>query len=280
MSIIIVDSGSTKADWVWTDGSTTKWYATQGINPTTGSGLEQKLPENLVSHIEQSKDIFFYAAGGTGTLAHLNLHKMFGRLGSGQEQKIHAESDMLGAARAASGQQAAIIGILGTGSNSCLFDGEKIVDQIPSLGYVLSDEGSGNHLGRLLLKAWFYRMMDDHDALLFEQKYQLTRDFVLQHLYAKDGVAAWLAGFSTFLGECSTSLRTNILHQAFRDFVQTRIVQYDGFRTFDLCFVGSIADIYINELREVCAQYELSITKVVNKPIEALLSYHLSRETL
>ena len=280
MSIIIVDSGSTKADWVWTDGKDSHSINTPGINPTTGSGLDQKLPESLVSLIYKSEEVFFYAAGGTGSLAKLNMQKMFGKLGLGMEHKIHVESDMLGAARAASGNRPAIIGILGTGSNSCLFDGEKITDQIPSLGYVLSDEGSGNHLGRLIIKAWFYRLMVPSDALLFERRFQLTRDIALQHLYANDGVAAWLAGFSVFLDECSIVLKTKILNEAFGDFVKTRIAQYEGFRTFDLCFVGSIAGIYIKELTEVCSQYELSITRVVNKPIDSLLKFHISREKL
>lgn len=280
MSIIIVDSGSTKADWVWTDGLESKVFTTQGINPTTGSGLEQKLPENLVDLIYKSTDVFFYAAGGTGSLATLNMQKMFGKMGQGQEQKIQIESDMLGAARAAAGNRPAIIGILGTGSNSCLFDGEKITDQIPSLGYLLSDEGSGNHMGRLILKAWFYRQMSPADASLFEDRFHLSRDVVLQHIYAKEGVAAWLAGFSVFLDECSSALKTKILHQAFGDFVETRIVKYEGFRTFELCFVGSIAGIYIKELTEVCSHYELSISRVVNKPIESLLKFHISREKL
>ncbi|HMT00111.1 MAG TPA: hypothetical protein PKA12_15260 [Saprospiraceae bacterium] len=280
MSFIIVDSGSTKADWIWTNGVESESFTTQGINPTTGSGLEQKLPENLVDLIYKSKEVFFYAAGGTGSLARLNMQKMFGKLGQGQEHKIHVESDMLGAARAASGDGPAIIGILGTGSNSCLFDGKEITDQIPSLGYLLSDEGSGNHLGRLILKSWFYRQMSTADASLFSNRFHLTRDVVLQHIYANEGVAAWLAGFSVFLDECSIALRTKILHEAFGDFVKTRIVQYEGFRTFDLCFVGSIAGIYIKELTEVCSQHELSITRVVNKPIDSLLKFHISREKL
>lgn len=278
MSFLVVDSGSTKADWVWHDGQKQQILSTHGINPTTGSGMHLDLPAELKEVIHQASTIYFYAAGGLGEMAEKNMLDYFASITRVEDKKIYVYSDMLGAARACAGDEPAIIGILGTGSNSCLYDGKNIIDQIPSLGYLLSDEGSGNHLGKLILKAWFYRSMSNEDAQKFNDAYHLTREKCLQEIYSKEGVSAYLAGFAPFLNSCSNELKINILNTAFKEFIEVRIIQYADFRNFALYFAGSIAATYEKELAEVCKTYGLQIKAVVRKPVDDLLKYHLSRQ--
>lgn len=278
MNIVVADSGSTKADWIIYNSGQMQLVTTSGINPTTGVGLNQKLPEELAKGISTADHIYFYAAGGSGSHAFEKMAAFFKTFIQDAAIKIKIESDMLGAARAASGSKPSIIGILGTGSNSCLYDGEKIVDQIPSLGYLLSDEGSGNHIGKLLIKSYFYREMETADSEVFERKFAVKREEVLQQLYHSDRPSAYLAEFSPFLELCTKALRNKILDKAFTEFIETRIIKYHDFSKFDLYFAGSIADIYHIELAKACDRFDLQIAGIVRKPIESLLQYHLSRE--
>jgi len=278
MNIVVADSGSTKADWIIYNSGHTQRVTTPGINPTTGSGLSQKLPEELAKGISTADQIYFYAAGGSGHQAFEKMAAFFNDYLHEGRYKIKVESDMLGAARAASGSKPSIIGILGTGSNSCLYDGEKIADQIPSLGYLLSDEGSGNHIGKLLIKSYFYREMENVDSAAFERQFAVKREEVLQQLYHSGRPSAYLAEFSPFLELCTKALRNKILDTAFTEFIETRIIKYRDFSKFDLYFAGSIADIYHIELAKACDPFDLKIAGIVRKPIESLLQYHLSRE--
>lgn len=278
MNIVVVDSGSTKADWILHVDGASHLITTPGINPSTGSGMDQQLPSTLANYLSRADEIHFYAAGGSGSIARERMEHFFEPYITNTHTQLWIESDMLAAARAASGQKPGIVCILGTGSNSCLYDGEKIIDQIPSLGYLLSDEGSGNHIGKLLLSSFFYREMTEEDAILFQDSFSVTRDEVLKHLYAEKGVSAYLAEFSTFLNLCSNPLKNNILSKAFSEFIETRILKYNDFSKFDLYFAGSIADIYQDVLSDVCKKYKLTIAGIVRKPIELLMQYHLSRE--
>lgn len=278
MNIVVADSGSTKADWIIFNSGRTQLVTTPGINPTTGSGLSQKLPEELAKGIATADHIYFYAAGGGGFMAFEKMATFFEDYLQNGAHKITIDSDMLGAARAASGAKPAIIGILGTGSNSCLYDGEKIVDQIPSLGYLLSDEGSGNHIGKLLIKSYFYREMEVADHAAFEDQFEIQREEVLKQLYLSGKPSSYLAAFSPFLKLCSKTLRNKILDKVFTEFIETRIIKYHDFSKFDLYFAGSIADVFHSELAEVCDRFDLKIAGIVRKPIESLLQYHLSRE--
>lgn len=278
MNIVVVDSGSTKADWIIYENGASHLITTPGINPSTGSGMDQHLPSSLAEYLMRADQIHFYAAGGSGTIAKERMELFFEPYITTTKTQLWIESDMLAAARAASGQKPAIVCILGTGSNSCLYDGEKITDQIPSLGYLLSDEGSGNHIGKLLLTSYFYREMTEEDALLFQSRFAVMREEVLRHLYTENGVSAYLAEFSIFLNYCSNSLKNKVLEKAFSQFIETRILKYNEFSKFDLYFAGSIADIYQDVLSGICKKYNLSIAGIVRKPIESLMQYHLSRE--
>ncbi|MBK8699880.1 MAG: hypothetical protein IPN29_10230 [Saprospiraceae bacterium] len=276
MGMLVVDSGSTKADWIYTDGQEQLHFISPGINPSTGAGLNQQFSEGLQSCISRAKSIYFYAAGA---FPHSET-KVYSLLAGliRPNTSLEVQSDMMAAARACAGDRPAIIGILGTGSNSCVYDGVEIINQIPSLGYLLSDEGSGNHIGKELIRAYFYGEMAREDHQLFEEIFQVNRAIVIENLYAKDAVSAYLASFTPFLHKCSTSLKTNILFRVFGEFINTRIVKYPDFRMFDLYFAGSVAHAFEAELRACLLQEGIQIAGIITKPIEKLVLYHKSRE--
>lgn len=277
MNFVIIESGSTKADWIfWLNGCEFR-NSTLGINPTTGAGLDQLLSKDIRSMISQCSAIFFYGAGAGQPASKLLLQSFFDVVG--KEVTLEVCSDMLAASRACMVEKPAIICILGTGSNSCIFDGQNIVETIPSLGYLLSDEGSGNHIGKEVLKSFFYKEMGNGDEKLFIENFEGDIQTVLVNLYQKQRVSAYLGDFSKFLNNCSVHLRKKLLNKVFNEFVEIRIKKYVNFINFDIYFIGSIAEHYKLEL-EACLQlHNLTIKKIIVKPIDQLLEYHKSRIT-
>ncbi len=274
---VIIESGSTKADWAFVINNEVTKFETEGINLSTGAGMEQRLNNEIISLLNLVDKIFFYGAGANVPMAKLQFSNFIS-----QYIKEHAiiaiESDMLAAARACAIDESAIICILGTGSNSCVYDGEKITDQIVSLGYLLSDEGSGNHIGKEVIKAYFYGEMEMADKVLFNEMFKVDRNSLLQSIYVDKRVSAFLATFALFLNKCSQELRNRILEKVFDEFVEIRIKKYTNYSKFDIHFVGSIASAFETELKKVLEKNDLIIKSVVKSPIQNLIKYHISRE--
>ena len=277
MNFLVIDSGSTKADWVFELEDLQFVFSTPGINATTGVGLDQVLEEAIKTHLRNTDVIYFYGAGANTSIAKLQIEFFFSPFIS-TKTCLHIFSDMMGAARACAGRQEAIVGILGTGSNSCLYNGDEITQSIPSLGYVVSDEGSGNHIGKEILRAYFYGQMNADDQALFELNYSPDRSQILHKLYKEGEVSAYLASYAPFMNKCSQTLKNAILDKVFGEFIEFRMKKYADFRKFDLFFVGSIAAAFEPELRKACEKEGLLIKEIVTKPIQNLVIYHKSRE--
>lgn len=273
-TILIADSGSTKTDWLLASGYNTQSIATQGINPfhQDAASITTILQEELVPNIRISPThIYFYGAGCnemTSPRIVACLHSLW------PNACLEAASDLLGAARALCGHKAGMAAILGTGSNSCLYDGERIVNNVPPLGYILGDEGSGAALGKLLLNAIYKDDKYGEIRQIFEEETGLAYAEVIRRTYREPLANRFLASLAPFIKKhVDRNEVCELIRQNFRQFFERNIRQYHS--TAPINAVGSIATHFENQLRSVANEQGYTIGTIMQKPIEALLRYHV-----
>lgn len=277
--IIIADSGSTKADWkVIKDKKTLKTISTMGLNPFfhTKEVIIDALKngfENQINSDEVAK-IYFYGAGCSSDERNSFMEKSIGAYF--KNARVEVQHDILAAARATCGNSPGIACILGTGSNSCAYDGIKITDNLPSLGFMLGDEGSGCYLGKMLIKKLFYRELPKDLLDKFNSKYHLSKEDILDALYNKLHVNVFLAKFSQFYSENSDHpLIQQMVKSAFTDFYACHIVKYKDYEKNPVHFVGSIGFIFRNILEDVAKEFKTTLGKTIKQPIDSLVEFHL-----
>ena len=287
MTILIADSGSTKTDWTLVDSGLTPnpspkgegnftrhlEYHTQGINPVHQSEDTIRGILASITHHPSPDTIFFYGAGCTEaqipTVRRL-LSETF------QTSGIEVNSDLLGAARALCGRDAGIACILGTGANSCLYDGERIVRNTPALGYILGDEGSGAVLGRLFVNALYKGLLPATLRDTFEHDTHLDAATIINKVYREPMANRFLASLSTFIGQhldCEP-LRQLVI-QNFRQFFRHNLAAYHAAH-LPVGAVGSIAWHYRDLLAEAAAAEGFRLGTVVQSPMQGLITYHCS----
>lgn len=288
MITLIVDSGSTKTSWCFAflpdtksaDGART--VTTEGLNPAVMSAeeVEEKIAKAL-NHCLQSlsisaadvDNVFFYGAGCIAGRAGVVSESISSIL---VDASIYVADDLLGAARALCGHKAGIACILGTGSNSCLYDGENIVAHTPALGYVLGDEGSGAVLGRKFLNAVLKQTLPENIRKRFLQESGLDMTEVINRVYRSPAPNRFLASMSKYIhGYLDEKEVRDIVVDNFEDFIRNNILAYgDKFRTINV--VGSIAYHYKEQLTEAASRNGFQIGKIIKSPIEGLIEYHMS----
>lgn len=288
MITLIVDSGSTKTSWCFAflpdtksaDGART--VTTEGLNPAVMSAeeVEEKIAKAL-NHCLQSlsisaadvENVFFYGAGCIAGRAGVVSESISSIL---VDAKIYVADDLLGAARALCGHKSGIACILGTGSNSCLYDGENIVAHTPALGYVLGDEGSGAVLGRKILNAVLKQTLPENIRKRFLQESGLDMAEVINRVYRSPAPNRFLASMSKYIhGYLDEKEVRDIVIDNFEDFIRNNILAYgDEFRTINV--VGSIAYHYKEQLTEAASRNGFQIGKIIKSPIEGLIEYHMS----
>ena len=288
MITLIVDSGSTKTSWCFAflpdtksaDGART--VTTEGLNPAVMSAeeVEEKVSKAL-NHCLQSlsisaadvDNVFFYGAGCIAGRAGVVSESISSIL---VDARIYVADDLLGAARALCGHKAGIACILGTGSNSCLYDGKNIVAHTPALGYVLGDEGSGAVLGRKFLNAVLKQTLPENIRKLFLQESGLDMAEVINRVYRSPAPNRFLASMSKYIhGYLDEKEVRDIVVDNFEDFIRNNILAYgDKFRTINV--VGSIAYHYKEQLTEAASRNGFHIGKIIKSPIEGLIEYHMS----
>lgn len=278
-TILIADAGSTKTDWVAVSSERggLKKLGMPGLNAMLVSPLtvsDHLLEVNSVLGPVVPDEIYFYGAGCATESVCEEMRRLFLSIWPGASVEVY--SDMLGAARGLLGQSKGIACILGTGSNSCLYDGTRIVDQIPSLGYVLGDEGSGNALGRRLLTGMLKRQFSKELTDKFTGQFNLTAADVLQRVYRTPEPNRYLASFVPFIS--SNLLEPEIYSMVVREFsnfAKRNIAPYAGARSLPVAFTGSIASVFEKLLREGTSAHGLKISKVENKPLGGMVRYHV-----
>ena len=277
---LTVDSGSTKTDWVFfntpDDARTIK---TQGINPCHQSEEEiiniikkELLPDTGGINLSSINEVFYYGAGcATASICSQVagiLKKFFSKA------SILVDSDMLGAARSLCGHSEGVACVLGTGSNSCLYNGRDIIDQVPSLGYILGDEGSASALGRRLISDCFKRQLPESVSTEFMQRYSLTKDSIIESVYRKPMPNRYIAGFVPFLIEKRHITEVHkMLIICFTDFFVRNVINYHK-PWLPVHFVGSLANSFADELKETADSLGMTIGRIEASPVKGLVHYH------
>ena len=277
--IIIADSGSTKTDWclVQWEGLEARVEGeiqTEGINPVHMTHDEiVRIVRKVTSSSLAPADVFFYGAGCTGDNA-TRVQQILSAELQIPLDSVHVHSDMLGAARAVCGHEAGIACILGTGSNSCLFDGTAIIDNIPPLGYILGDEGSGAVLGKLFLNALFKRELPDELCQHFLNETGQTYEAIIERVYRKPLANRYLASVSTFIGNhlADYSQLEQLVIDNFRAFFRKNIARY-GRTDLPVGAIGSIAFHYQQQLRAAAAIEGFRMGNIIKSPMQGLIEY-------
>lgn len=245
-----------------------------GINPvlhdieTMVSSIQSE--HWLVEYSSSVEEIYFYGAGCSDKemnhRVEVALKGVFIRA-----HRVEVEHDVKAAALATAGGQEGIVCILGTGSNACYFNGKDTVDIHPSLGYILADEGSGNHIGKCLLVEYFYGRMPQHLRTAFELSFDLNRPSVLKHIYTEKRANAYLANYASFAGEYITDpFISDLVYECLAKFAVEHIQAVPRFDMIPVHFVGSIAHHFRGILEEVAEDHSFNIGRVIEKPIDGL----------
>ncbi len=289
MTTLIADSGSTKTDWCLINGTEAiLHFTTQGINPVhqapqdiTDILMREVVPSLAKAQGSLSTDIsantvqaiFFYGAGCNAEKS--PTVKSVLQQAFVQAQTVEVASDMLGAARALCSNHAGIVCILGTGSNSCYYDGKGIVQNVPPLGYILGDEGSGAVLGKRLVGDCLKKQLPEALCKKFLAQTQLTMGDIIEKVYRQPMANRFLAGLSPFLYENRQEESIQrILTECFNDFICRNILQYPH---SELYFTGSIAYYYTDELKRVAETHHYHIASILQRPMEGLITYHTKK---
>lgn len=273
--ILVVESGSSKAEWAFLDEKKTIYAETAGINPATQMGQEflfgGGFPHHLMPKISQT---YFYGAGVKSDESKTIIQHLLTKAGT--EGKFHIESDLLGAARACCQKKEGVVAILGTGSNVCLYDGKNIHQFSPSLGFILGDEGSGCHLGKEVLRAYFNKTMPSVLIKSFEKTFMPTLDETLQNTYKNKGSNAYIASFASFLGKRDHEWKHQLIKKVFLEFVEQKLLPMPDISSKNIHFVGSIAHFHSDILGDVLKSRGLHLGSVLQKPLEKLIHFHKS----
>ena len=276
-TILIADSGSTKTAWCLVNDGKKKFISTQGISPyflnddTLGAILKKELAPKT-AHVVVD-EVYYYGTGCSNpdniSLVKRGLKKLY------PKAKINVQHDLLGAAKGLCGDAKGIACILGTGSNSCFYNGKKIIKNSPGLGYVLGDEGSGTHLGKKVLQHFMYNTFDAELMDKFQAKYKTTNSEILDHVYKEPMANRYLSSYVPFLIENRGHYMVeNIIEDCLNDFFFYHIYKYRESWTLPINFVGSIAYGFKDILKQMCNDFELKLGKVIKNPMEGLVTYH------
>lgn len=275
--ILIADSGSTKTEWCLLEGNKKKLINTQGLSPYFLTGIQVKaiLEKELLPKLKNVSpaEIFFY---GTGCSNPNNVKLIKDALKTVfKNSKIAVDHDLMGAAKALCGHKKGIACILGTGSNSCYYNGKKIVKNSPGLGYVLGDEGSGAYLGKKVIQYFLYNTFEPDLMDRFNAKFNTNSIEILDAVYKQPLPNRYLANFAVFLKENRGHyMIENIIEDGFNDFFFNHIYKYRESWTMPINFIGSIAYGFKDVLKDMCNSYELQLGKVLKNPMEGLIKYH------
>ena len=276
-SVLIADSGSTKTQWCLLQDGKKKMISTQGISPyflnddSLGIILRKELAPKMVNM--PVDDIFYYGTGCSNpdniSLIKRGLKKIF------PSAKIKVQHDLMGAARALCGDKKGIACILGTGSNSCFYNGKRIVKNSPGLGFILGDEGSGSHLGKKVVQYYLYNTFDAELMEKFQSKYSADASEILDNVYKRPLPNRYLAEFVSFLTENRGHYMVeNIIEDSLNDFFFNHIYKYRESWSLPINFAGSVAFGFKDVLAQMCSDFELTLGTVIKDPMEGLIKYH------
>ncbi len=275
--ILVADSGSTKTEWCLIKSNGEKaYFDTEGYNPyyVGREYIIQSLNKNLTSHFksDQIKEVHFYGAGCMAdktVIIEQALHAVF------QLANVHAAMDLLAAARALLGRKPGFAAILGTGTNTCIYDGERIIQNIDSLGYMLGDEGSGSYLGKKLLQDYLRGYMPKEVSEKFKETVRLSFDEIMDRVYTQSLANRFCAGFAQFAGD---HIEMDYLYESvknsFMDFFTNLVSHYPDYQQYPFNCLGSVGYHFKSILKEVAGMFDMKTGKIIPSPMEGLVKYH------
>lgn len=274
---LIADSGSTKAEWCLLHHGKSKTIITQGISPyfLNTDQITELLQKELKPKLKNVAldEIFYYGTGCASPANARSVKKAILRVFAGAH--VEVTHDLMAAARALCGRSKGVACILGTGSNSCYYDGRRIMKNSPGLGYVLGDEGSGAYLGKKVIQYYLYGTFDDELRARFDAAYVTTAPEILENVYKKPMPNRYLAGFARFLADNRGHyMIENIIEDGLNDFFFTHLCKYRETWTLPVSFAGSVAFGFKDVLQQLCNSYEFELGKVIKNPIQGLVEYH------
>ena len=279
---LIIDAGSTKMEWILLDGDVVKQrFQTEGFNPNYA---EKQCLENMVSFVEtqclasqktEIQSIHYYGTGCGNEQNCLLIKEVF--LHHFPNAETSVTHDLMAACHAVLGHEKGIACILGTGSNSCVYDGADIIEKAVSLGYMVGDEGSGMHIGREVVRAYFHGFMPKDLSQIFKSEYHLELKDFIQHLYHEDQPSKYLASFAKFAGENqSHPYIKGLVKGCFKAFIEAFILRYKDGKSLKISFIGSVAFHFQDLLKESLMEYGLSLGEIMQAPAEGLIRYYQS----
>ena len=280
--ILIVDSGSTKTDWIAINDKGEILFQTQtlGLNPQvlTDYIIEERIVNNfdLYQNRKSVTKLYFYGAGCGTEPPRVMIKGVFQNIFKSSE--ILVKEDTFAAVYAtAEINKESIVCILGTGSNCSYFDGVNVIQKITSLGYILMDDGSGNYFGRQLLRDYYFNRIPELTAKKFEEDFDLEAETIKNHLYKKPNPNTYLAKFARFLIENKENkYAQKLIKKGMKLFVKRQILQFPNAKDLPIHFTGSIAYYLRDELTQVLKKHGLKAGNIIKRPIDGLLKYHIN----
>ena len=278
---LLVDSGSTKADWIAIDDSGKVLFTTQtlGLNPEvlTKEEVISRLDDKFdISHNKDKADYLIFYGAGCGTE---RMKSFLATIFEGyfKNAKVTVHEDTYAAVYATTPKDTeAIVSILGTGSNCSFFDGKVLHQKVQSLGYIAMDDCSGNRFGRHLLRGYYFNKMPKELAKEFEEEYNLDPDYIKNNLYKEPNPNAYLATFAKFIiKHKDNEFCRKYIFDEMEDFVENYIKQFENYQNVPVHFVGSIAFYLQEELEEVLAKHGIKVGNILRRPIDGLIAYHI-----
>lgn len=274
---LIADSGSTKTEWCLIKNNKPHIFHSQGMSPyfVDEPGMDFILRNEVLPKTGKQtiNEIYFYGTGCKNPTNQKLVKRAIKKVFAPEISKV--DNDLTAAARALCGRNKGIASILGTGSNSCYYNGSRIVKNSPGLGYVLGDEGSGAFLGKMVIQHYLYDIFDDELRTRFDAKFVTTSAEILESVYKKPLPNRYLAGFALFLAENRGHyMIENILEDGLNQFFFTHLLRYRESASLPVHFTGGIAFGFKDVILKLCYGYEFEVGNIYKSPMEGLIKYH------
>jgi glucosamine kinase len=282
--VLIVDSGSTKSDWVLVRSNDEReLFKTMGFNPYFHSEtiIANAIKQNqeLFQYSEEIQQVFYYGAGCSSPELNSIVERALKRVFPKAE--ISVDHDLLACAYSTYTGCPAICCILGTGSNSCHFDGERVTEEVPALAYILGDEGSGSYFGKKLLAAFLYHHLPQHISEALKEEFGLAKDNIMENVYMMPDANVYLASFMRFIAKHKADPWIDaMLVDGLEEFMKIHVCCYSDHKEVPVHFIGSIGYFFEDQLRRAADRLGLSIGVLTRKPIDGLVDYHIERMSL
>jgi N-acetylglucosamine kinase-like BadF-type ATPase len=274
--ILIAESGSTKTDWVIINGKEVNHIYSEGYNPyyMETEYIENSINMSFTNNIEQQKitKIYFYGAGCSSEQKYI-LEKALKACFT--EATIVVESDMLAAARGLLGKKAGFAAILGTGTNTCYYNGSEIIETVDSLGFLAGDEGSGAYLGKKIIKAYLRGYLPNHLESDFENTFEFNKSNLIKALYDSITPNKFAAQFAIFAGKhINDEFIKELVRSSFNEFFKEIMINYNNYKNNEICFIGSIAFVFSEILESVALEFDMKVGKINKSPLANLIKHH------